>query len=420
MNVTLSRKIGLLGVAAAVFAACSNGDGSGGGTSLGSNESDSSPKGAVQAIVDYCEGAAGINVGVNVYDHNTFQDQIGSYLQETPDDIVKWFAGNRVRFFASQGLLEPIDDVWADIEKYMTPGLKAASLGTDGRAYFVPVYDYPWAVMYRKSLFARKGYAIPTTIAEFRALGDRMIADGIVPVAFGQRDGWPAMGTFDILDMRLNGYDFHIGLMEGVEKWTDPRVEAVFKTWAELLPYFQGDALLRTWQDAARDALVDETAGMYFFGTFALEQAGEATSDVGVFPFPFFGNEWDGEKAIDAPIDGFMLSRNPANPEAARKFLRCIATPEAQVVYVTSPGIGSVAVSPLADTSHYTEAQKLNADVLDRAGKIAQFLDRDARADFAGPAGIQAFLNRFLGDPAQDLGKLLRDIQAYYDALPPQ
>ena len=302
----------------------------------------------------------------------------------------------------------------------MTPGLKAASLGTDGRAYFVPVYDYPWAVMYRKSLFARKGYAIPTTIAEFRALGDRMIADGIVPVAFGQRDGWPAMGTFDILDMRLNGYDFHIGLMEGVEKWTAPRVEAVFKTWAELLPYFQGDALLRTWQDAAKDALVDETAGMYFFGTFALEQAGDATSDVGVFPFPFFGNEWDGEKAIDAPIDGFMLSRNPANPEAARKFLRCIATPEAQVVYVTSPGIGSVAVSPRADTSHYTEAQKLNADVLDRAGKIAQFLDRDARADFAGPAGIQAFLNRFLGDPAQDLGKLLRDIQAYYEALPPQ
>ena len=85
-----------------------------------------------------------------------------------------------------------------------------------------------------------------------------------------------------------------------------------------------------------------------------------------------------------------------------------------------TPGIGSVAVSPRADTSHYTEAQKLNADVLDRAGKIAQFLDRDARADFAGPAGIQAFLNRFLGDPAQDLGKLLRDIQAYYEALPPQ
>jgi multiple sugar transport system substrate-binding protein len=420
MGVAISGKIGLLGVAAALVAACSNGGGIGGRTSLGSNESDSSPRGAVQAIVDHCQGEAGITVGVNVYDRNAFQDQIGSYLRGTPDDIVKWFAGNRLRFFASQGLLEPIDDVWADIEKYMTPGLKAASLGTDGKAYFVPVYDYPWAVMYRKSLFARRGYAIPTTIGEFRALGDRMIADGIVPVAFGQRDGWPAMGTFDILDMRLNGYDFHIGLMEGVEKWTDPRVEDVFKTWAELLPYFQEDALLRTWQDAARDALVDEVAGMYFFGTFALEQAGDATSDVGVFPFPFFGNEWDGENAIDAPIDGFMLSRNPANPDAARKFLRCVATPEAQVVYVTSPGIGSVAVSPLADTSHYTEAQKLNAEVLDRAGKIAQFLDRDTRADFAGPAGMQAFLNRFLGDPAQDLGTLLRDIQAYYDALPPQ
>ena len=39
---------------------------------------------------------------VNVNDHNTFQNQISSYLQGTPDDVVKWFAGNRLRFFASQ------------------------------------------------------------------------------------------------------------------------------------------------------------------------------------------------------------------------------------------------------------------------------------------------------------------------------
>ena len=39
----------------------------------------------------------------------------------------------------------------------MTPGLKAASLGADGKAYFVPVYNYPWVVMYRKSLFDGEG-----------------------------------------------------------------------------------------------------------------------------------------------------------------------------------------------------------------------------------------------------------------------
>jgi multiple sugar transport system substrate-binding protein len=391
-----------------------------GETTLGSNESDENPKNAVQAIVDYCQEQAGITVKVNVNDHNTFQNQISSYLQGTPDDVVKWFAGNRVRFFAAKGLLSPIDDVWAEIEQYLTPGLKAASLGTDGKAYFVPVYNYPWVVLYRKSLFAEKGYTIPTTIDEFKALGDKMKADGLVPLAFGDQDGWPAMGTFDIINMRVNGYAFHIDLMEGRAKWNDPKVKTVFEIWRDLLPYFQEGAPGRTWQDAAKAALVDKVAGMYFLGTFAIEQAGDAASDVGFFPFPLFGTEYDSENAIDAPIDGFMLSANPKNPEAAKAFLKCVATPGAQVAYVTSPGIGSVAVSPLADTSGYTEVQKMSAEVLKNAGNIAQFLDRDARADFAGPSGMQGFLISFLTNPTQDLDTFLGDIQAYYDTLPPQ
>ena len=115
---------------------------------------------------------------VNVNDHNTFQNQISSYLQSTPDDVVKWFAGNRLQFFIP-GLLSPIDDVWADIEQHMTPGLKAASTGSDGKLYFVPVYNYPWVVLYRESLFEEKGYT-PTTIDEFKTLGDKMKADGLV------------------------------------------------------------------------------------------------------------------------------------------------------------------------------------------------------------------------------------------------
>jgi len=307
-----------------------------GETTLGSNESDENPKNAVQAIVDYCQGQAGITVKVNVNDHNTFQNQISSYLQGAPDDVVKWFAGNRVRFFAAQGLLSPIDDVWADIEQYLTPGLKAASLGADGKAYFVPVYNYPWVVLYRKSLFSEKGYTIPKTIEEFKALGDKIKADGLVPLALGDQDGWPAMGTFDILNMRINGYTFHIDLMEGRAKWSDPKVKAVFETWRDLLPYFQEGAPGRTWQDAAKAALVDKSAAMYFLGTFAVEQAGDAASDVGFFPFPLFGTAYDGENAIDAPIDGFMLSANPKNPDAAKAFLA--ATPD-RVLQAARPAI---------------------------------------------------------------------------------
>ena len=390
-------------------------------TSLGSNESDESPKAAVHAIVDYCEELAGIEVAVTDNDHNTFQNQISAYLQGTPDDVFKWFDGNRLRFFASQGLISPINDVWEEIEPYMTDGLKAASMGADGNMYFVPVYNYPWVVMYRKSVFDENGYTEPTTLDEFKALGDQMIEDGLVPLALGDQDGWPAMGTFDIINMRQNGYDFHIGLMEGRESWNDERVKTVFEIWRDdLLPYTQEGAPGRTWQDAAQAMLVDKTAGMYFLGTFAAEQAAvEDIPDIGFFPFPLLGTEFDSEMGIDAPIDGFALGPNPENEEAAKAFLACVGTPEAQVTYVTSPGIGSVAVSPLADTSGYTGLQQANAEVLASAGSIAQFLDRDARADFAGPSGMQGFLIDFLSSPDQDLDGFLNGIQASYDSRPP-
>ena len=391
-------------------------------TTLGSNESDEVPKLAVENIVNYCQEQAGIEVAVNVNDHNTFQNQISAYLQGTPDDIVKWFAGNRVRFFAAQGLVSPINDVWEDILQYQTEGLKTASTGNDGNQYFVPVYNYPWVMMYRKSVWDEMGYTEPTTMDEFKALGDQMMADGLIPLALGDLDGWPAMGTFDILNMRQNGYDFHIGLMEGREKWSDPRVKTVFEIWRDdVLPYTQEGAAGRSWQDAAKAALVDKTAGMYFLGTFAAEQAAvEDIPDIGFFPWPALGTEFDAENAIDAPIDGFMLSANPKNPEAAKAFLRCVGTPEAQLAYVLTPGIGSVAVSPLADPSGYNTLQAASAEVLQSAGNIAQFLDRDARADFAGPSGMQGFLLSFLTDPGQDLDAFLGSIQSYYDSLPPE
>jgi multiple sugar transport system substrate-binding protein len=391
-------------------------------TTLGSNEHEDVPRTAVHNIVDYCQEQAGIVVNVTDNNHNEFQNNISAYLQGTPDDTVKWFAGNRLRFFASQGLVTPIDDVWEEIGQYMTDGLAAASKGADGSYYFVPVYNYPWVVMYRKSLFDEKGYTVPTTLEEFKALGDQMIADGLVPLALGDQDGWPAMGTFDILNMRQNGYDFHIGLMEGREKWSDPRVKAVFEIWRDdILPYTQEGAPGRTWQDAAKAMLVDKTAAMYFLGTFAAEQAAvEDTPDIGFFPFPLLGTEFDGENAIDAPIDGFMLGPDPKNLEAAKAFLKCVATPEAQLVYVLTPGIGSVAVSPQADPSGYNTLQAASAEVLQSAGSIAQFLDRDSRADFAGPSGMQGFLISFLTDPNQDLDAFLSGIQAYYDSLPPE
>lgn len=46
---------------------------------------------------------------INTVDHNTFQQNITSYLQGTPDDLFTWFARYRIQYFAVQCLAQPID-----------------------------------------------------------------------------------------------------------------------------------------------------------------------------------------------------------------------------------------------------------------------------------------------------------------------
>jgi multiple sugar transport system substrate-binding protein len=106
---------------------------------VGSNFSDPVPKSGLHAALDAFPNK-NVTIKLNEVDHNTFQENITTYLQN-PDDVIPWFAGYRMQYFAAQGLLGPIDDVWAaGLNDTMSAGLKKASTGQDGKLYFVPMY----------------------------------------------------------------------------------------------------------------------------------------------------------------------------------------------------------------------------------------------------------------------------------------
>jgi multiple sugar transport system substrate-binding protein len=391
----------------------------GGEVTLGSNYSDELPKGVLAGIVDTFTQQTGITVKINTVDHSTFQNTIQNYLQGTPDDVWTWFSGFRMRFFAAQGLATDISDVWATIGDKYGEAFKVGSTGDDGKQYFIPIYLYPWAVFYRKSVFAEKNYTIPTTFDELKTLATKMESDGLIPFAFGDSEGWPAQGTFDIINLRQNGYDFHVALMAGNEKWTDPRVTAVFDKWKEILPFHQEGAAGRLWADAST-TLLQKRAGMYFHGMFMSQQfqtAGQADlDDLDFFPYPDFGTQYDAEKALDAPIDGFMLSKAPKNLDGSKAFLEYLAQPATQVVWVTQDK-SNIAASKDADTSGYVPLQKKAAEVIGSAQRITQFLDRDTNPEFAGPNGMQAFLLDFIQNPDQDMAAFQKKIQDFWDTL---
>ncbi len=413
---------GLAVVSPSLLAACGSDDDGGGGAfelgtasgalSIGSNYSNELPQQGLAAAVAAIPNQD-IESTINEVDHNTFQENITTYLQN-PDDVIPWFAGFRMRFFADQDLLGDITDVWdAGLNELLGEGFKVASTGNDGKQYFVPWTYYIWGIYYRPSLFEENGWSPPTDLDGLMSLASDMQDAGITPFAFANDGRWPAMGTFDQLNFRLNGYDFHVDLMAGNESWTDERVRNVFTTWETLLPIHQENPNGRTWEEAAA-AVVNKEAGMMTIGTFIGSQfPPEEIDDLDFFTFPELDPEI-GTGTVEAPIDGWMMARNPENTNAAKEMLYHFGTAEAQEAYLREdPSV--VAPSTDVDESIYSPLQVKVLEAVASAPTVTQFLDRDTSPEFASNVAGPRIAD-FLANPS-DIDSILSDMQAQAEVI---
>ena len=368
-----------------------------GNVTFGSNQSDEKPKAAMAAAI----AATGLDVTINTVDHNTFQENFNTYIQQ-PDDVMTWFAGYRMRAFATKGVVGDISDVWANLPD-MSEGFKSASTGLDGKQYFVPFSYYPWAVHYRQSLFEEKGYEIPATWDDFKALCDQMVADGIIPLAAANDGGWPQMGMFDMLNLRINGYDFHISLMGGKERLDrragDRRLHALERD-HRLLPARRRRAHVAGRRHRAR---ATRRSGCTCSGRSSSRTSTptqqDIIDDITFFPFPEIVAE-HGQLAVEAPIDGFMMAASPQNEEGAKALLTGLGQAAAIDAWLSvDPSV--VAANSKANTSAYNALQQKSLEMVGSATYIAQFLDRDTEPDFAAQVVGKAIAD-FLAGQAVD------------------
>jgi multiple sugar transport system substrate-binding protein len=387
--------------------------------SFGARTVDESPTKQLKGLVAAYEKKSGNKVTYNATESNAFQNNLSQYLQGTPDDAFQWMAGYRMQFFAEQGLLEDISDVWKDIEDQYDSSYKIASTGTDGKQYFVPQSWYPWGLHYRKSMVKELGLD-PENIGNFDdmiKMFEAMKKKGLVGFAAGDKGGWEAMGTFDIINARLNGYQFHVDLLAGREKWTDQRVIDVFKQWELLLPYTNKNVLDLEW-DGAMQLLLQKKAGTtlmgsWFGGNFK-EKSQEDYDDLWIVPFPEINPE-HGVDTIDAPIDGFCVAANGGNTEVGKDFIKFAGDKEGMQAMLDT-GIPMTSANKNQDTSSYDAFQKQQLNVMSQAKYITQFLDRDTRPDFAGPV-VGPAIQSWYKNP-KDVNKIVDSLQAQWEALP--
>jgi multiple sugar transport system substrate-binding protein len=358
-----------------------------------SNASDPAPRIAWKRIARRFEGEnPDIDVRINVFDHESYKTSIRDWLTGTPPDVVLWFAGTRMRQFVNLGLL-------ADVSALFTPEVKeelhsaAINLVTfNGHQFGVPYAYYNVGFFFRRDLLEKAGIgAFPADWPAFLSGCVKLKAAGIAAVAIGTKDLWPAAAWFDYLDLRTNGYTFHMDLMQGKVAYTDPRVHAIFARWRELLDNgcFVSHHASVKWQES-QTLMYQGKAAMMLIGNYIVPGfPPELRNQMEFSPFPRIDLAVGAYE--DAPMNSIHIPARSPNQEIAKRFLAFVL--RADVQEEINRAILNIPVNrkaAIADDRFLAAGRAL----LGSAEHLAQFFDRDTDEELATVAmkGFQEFM----------------------------
>jgi len=370
-------------------------------------------KGANQRLVwesvikDFEQQYPDVSVKASFIEEEAYKVQLPSWLTTVAPDIVKWHVGERMAYYAKRGLLEDLSTDWDTNEwNEQFASLKSAS-SFNNKQYALPTDYFSWGIFYRKDLFESVGVnKEPQTWDEFMNVNAKLKSAGITPIVVGGRDAWTLAAWFDYLDLRINGYEFHMQLMKGEIPYTDERVKAVYEKWKTLIDkgYFIDNSLAYT-LDSAQPIFNQGKAAMFLMGTFLSAGIPEQIKEnTGYFQFPTINKSV--VTAEDGSAECLMIPARAKNKEDARKFLKFVSTSEiSSRLAKTFGSLPANNQSPLPSDPIAGKGFKILSAT---QGGIAQFYDRDMTKEMAdkGMKGMQKFIRK-----SQDLDSILEDLE---------
>jgi multiple sugar transport system substrate-binding protein len=337
-----------------------------------------------------------LNIELTVIDREAYKTQIRNFLTANPPDVANWYAANRMRPYIDAGLFEDVSDLWEGKIGTELASTKGA-LTVDGKQYGVPYTYYQWGVYYRQDIFEKFGLSAPSTWAEELANCQVLLDNGVKCYTIGTKFLWTAGGWFDYMNMRTNGFEFHMKLASGEVSWTSDEVRAAFANWRQLIDMgaFIENHQTYSWQEAL-PFMIKGDAAAYLMGNFAvaaMREGGLSDDQLSFYQFPTIVEGI--ALAEDAPTDTFHIPTGAVNKENARAFLEFVTSAENQTLINNGENLGQLPVNAL---SAVDDDEFLNQGFAmlstNSPGGVAQFFDRDFPAEMAaiGMEGLQEFM----------------------------
>ena len=273
--------------------------------------------------------------------------------------------------------------------------------GGSGKILGVPADNFAFFLWYRKDILAQAGITAPaTTWDDMIAQCDKLVAAGIMPWVYGDRDGYT---TSNMMTTEITSF-FDAGdvqkVLSGELKYTDPKFISSFNAINELNTHHcvAPSSSTREQLDAASDLLNGKVAYMEGAPGYLPEFA-PLGDKIGVTRIPYAGTGPLAGKLSTFSNGNWVIPANAAHPDLGWSFIKLATDPTAQgdaewVSLVGTPPANKEAASKIVNPLVNYMAQQdqdTGMAVLDSVMNNAVALDwyRELQQAFAGKISIQ-------------------------------
>jgi glucose/mannose transport system substrate-binding protein len=250
-------------------------------------------------------------------------------------DTFQTLGGAELKNYVDSGVLEPLDDLWAELNYAdVIPGPLAKAVTVDGHPYVVPLNMHIQNILYYNlPLFDELKLAAPQNFADLVAACEtiKTAQPDLTCLALGSKEKWGDAFVFDSIILEEGGPEYYAKLYKGeIDVANDPIYRAALEKFQQLIPYINADHSALTW-DQAVGLVGAEQAAMTLMGTWAIGAFTQGSNwepgvDFGAVTFP-----QEPERILLFHPDTYGLTVKAPDPEATMDWLRVVASPELQI-----------------------------------------------------------------------------------------
>ncbi|WP_421762202.1 ABC transporter substrate-binding protein [Devosia sp.] len=326
----------------------------------------------------------------------------------------------KVQYNVEKNAVDLSAEPWAKLED----PLIAAQSTVDGKLYGMTYWDTvssAWVINYNKTLFAKYDLKVPTTYAEFKAVCQKLLDNGIQPVFEPISDGWHHVLWFPEVGPRFEQATPGLADALNANKATLSGNETMLADLTQLkemydLGYLGKNALADAFSDATK-VMATGQAAMVVGGTAFNNQLKTDYPDVNVDDYGYF---------VIPLADNQMLNVNPAGPTMfisatsphiaeAKQYLNFLVQPENMQYFVDNTPLASNLPFPGVKNKFGPDLQAFLDAHKDQRGTVyqtavtyvnPQWMDigKDLTAMFTGamaPADVLASIDKRRGELAK-------------------